>query len=278
MGRYQDLPNRTDYYYVDDSTITSAGFNICRQRRVCAFVGGTGFPKQVVCASKCYVFTVPEGVTNIVIEAWGAGGSGSGQTGNCCGVGAGGGGGGYASASIVTAPGCQYTICVGGGADFGVGDQCAPCSNYGCGCTGGLTFVTGYNLTNFCATPGCGGCAPSGGGQTRTEFTDGNNQPNYGCGYAIPTTGCVMTTRGSGGTNLGCAVNAQGGESYGGMGGGPGGGHAGIRVYQNCCRTIANGLPGHMPGGGGSGTMGQDNGGSCVCGGSGGPGLVKIWY
>jgi hypothetical protein len=281
MGRYQDLPNRTDVYYVDDSQVTTAGSTLCRQRRVCNYVGGMGYPRWCINASCCYQFTVPEGVTHIVIEAWGAGGSG-GSAADCCCCQAtpGGGGGGYASATVSTCPGEKYTVCVGGGAEFPYGMVCqvgTPCSGSvpGCGCAGGLTFVTGPGLENFCATPGCGGCA-----MCNSYFScNGTNQPNYGCGVVAGSrVTCGITTRGMGGTSLGCSGNGCRMESYGGNGGGPAGGTGGVRGWMNCCRCFYPGMPGQLPGGGGSGVIGSDNCAACNCGGAGAPGLVKIWY
>ena len=297
MGRYQDLPNRTDVYYADDSTIQSAGQTICRQRRVCAFTGGLGYPTYCAQASCCYQFVVPEGVNSIVIEAWGAGGAG-GSAGDCCCCQAtpGGGGGGYASITVPTVPGCPYTVCVGGGGASAWGMVCQNGLSAGgtsfigggnCGCSGGITFVTGYNLQNFCVTPGCGGCA----GCNTYLSCNGTNQCNYGCGWAsalapgvassggLPNPGaCAVTTRGMGGTSLGCSSSGCRSESYGGNAGGPGGGQGGYRGWMNCCRGYWPSQAGFTPGGGGSAMANVDTCSCCNCGGFGAPGLVKIWY
>jgi len=60
-------------------------------------------------------FTVPAGVTSIVVECWGGGGAGGGSTSNMKG-GSGGGGGGYTTAILKVTPGqsIPYTIGAGG--------------------------------------------------------------------------------------------------------------------------------------------------------------------
>jgi len=61
-----------------------------------------------------YTWTVPAGVTRVMVEMWGAGGGGSNGTPGP-GFGIGGGGGGYARAFLRVTPGTVYSIQVGGG-------------------------------------------------------------------------------------------------------------------------------------------------------------------
>lgn len=100
-----------------------------------------------------YTWTVPTGVTCATFEIWGGGGAGAP---NCCCTCYGGGagaGGGYSIKTIAVTPGNQYSIIVGSG---GYQVECWFRSN-ACGCPGCTTYVTGANLTNFCAVGGQGG-------------------------------------------------------------------------------------------------------------------------
>lgn len=100
---------------------------------------------------KCCLWTVPTGVNRITFEIWSGGGGGAGHTCcNCCSFALGGAGGNYATKTIDTVPGCQYTICAGGSWPCTVSHTC----NAGMGCA---SYVNGYNLSNFCVTGGCGG-------------------------------------------------------------------------------------------------------------------------
>ncbi len=100
----------------------------------------------------CCLWTVPDGVTNIFFEIWGAGGSGSGacSTSRCQHY-AGAQGGAYNSKYITTASGCSYTVCAAGN-----GNCCRRECN---GCQGCASYINGFNLSNFCAIGGAGGCA-----------------------------------------------------------------------------------------------------------------------
>src|SRR5690554_1243072 len=62
-------------------------------------------------------WTVPAGVTEITVEAWGAGGGGGNRTTD--GYAGGGGGGAYSRSSVLVAPGQTYSISIGGGGASG---------------------------------------------------------------------------------------------------------------------------------------------------------------
>ena len=98
----------------------------------------------------CCAWTVPSKVSRITFELWGAGGNGGGACAcNRCHYYRGAGGGYYNTKTIDAVPGCVYTICAGG---------VAPCCQFDCcGCKGCDTYVTGLNLTGFCAIGGHGG-------------------------------------------------------------------------------------------------------------------------
>lgn len=100
----------------------------------------------------CCLWTVPTGVTRLRWEIWGAGGSGHGAC-SCdrCHHYKGAGGGQYNTVTVATVPGCQYTICAAG---------VFPCCRFECvGCFGCASYVTGFNLSGFCAIGGNSGCA-----------------------------------------------------------------------------------------------------------------------
>jgi hypothetical protein len=100
---------------------------------------------------KCCLWTVPAFTSCVTFEIWSGGGGGAGHTCcNCCSFSAGGAGGNYAIKTISTEPGCQYTVCAGGSWPCEKSHTCAA----GMGCR---SYVTGYNLSNFCVTGGCGG-------------------------------------------------------------------------------------------------------------------------
>lgn len=95
----------------------------------------------------CCLWTVPAGATKVRFELWGAGaGSGAGL---CCGGSPPGPTGAYATMTIDAVPGCQYTLCAG---------AANSCLSYCTGCqdiSGCQSYVTGYDLTGFCADGGC---------------------------------------------------------------------------------------------------------------------------
>lgn len=209
----------------------------------------------------CCLFTVPTGVTNLNFEIWGAGGGGGAHC--CCDCyhgGPPGAAGGYSSISIATAPGCQYTVCVGYG---GMVSTVGSCTLHWCcyGQQGGTTYVTGYNLSNFCATGG-------GGGHNSCYYICGCNiQPGCGIGGTI----CAC---GSTGSNQGYSDSYMWRMAFGGNAPFTGG----IRPHSgdHCCPCML-GYPGLFPGGGGA-TV-QPN--ICCCcsqGGVGANGLVRIHY
>jgi len=107
---------------------------------------------QAMSGGCCCLWTVPTGVNKLWIQAWGAGGNGSGACScNRCQHYAGAGGGSYNSVMIDTTAGCTYSVCAAG---------VYPCCSRECsGCCGCSSYVTGYNLSNFCAIGGYGGYA-----------------------------------------------------------------------------------------------------------------------
>ena len=109
-------------------------------------------PPEACSQGCCCLWTVPTNVTKLFIELWGSGGSGHGAC-SCsrCHHYKGAGGGQYNSKMITTVPGCQYTVCAGGNGN---------CCRFECiGCCGCVSYMNGFNLSNFCALGGSPGCA-----------------------------------------------------------------------------------------------------------------------
>ena len=100
----------------------------------------------VVGGNSC-TWTVPTGVTTATFEIWGGGGAGGPKCCCYCGASMGGAAGGYAIKTIAVTPGSQYSIVAGAA---GCAVYCSV-GGVNCGCRGCVTYVTGTNLTNFCA-------------------------------------------------------------------------------------------------------------------------------
>ena len=210
----------------------------------------------------CCLWTVPTGVNRVTFEAWGAGGNGSGACScNRCHKYKGAGGGYYNAVTISTVAGCQYTICAGG---------VFPCCSQECtACNGCSSYVTGYNLSNFCAIGGDTGraetnwpvtcysdfsccLAPTNNGG---DFTMGNHNGAWGgtwlchCFHKMYTaTGAPMLS-----ANAGVLSNMQ-------------------DCWMRCgCWTVPYGHGGHN-------AMTNYCGTCCGQGGTGGSGVVKVTF
>ncbi|NHB69204.1 beta strand repeat-containing protein [Perlabentimonas gracilis] len=154
-----------------------------------ALVGGGAWGQTTTYNSGSGNYTVPAGVSEIIVQVWGAGGGGGGSSNNNNG-GSGGGGGGYARQVISVTPGQVIPYSVGAGGNAGA-------ANGGNGGDGGATtFLT---LT---ADGGKGG---------------GGNAGSIGQGGSA-TGGAINLTGGNG---------AQGGGSGGDGGNGANGGNGG---------------------------------------------------
>ena len=229
MGRYINLP-----------TITTGG----QRKFQFSYTGST-------CS-----WTVPSGVTCATFELWGGGGAGSPNCCCNCQQGYAGSGGGYTIKTIATVPGCVYIISVG------CGGYAIPCfyNSSDCGCAGSTTYVTGYNLSNLCATGGSGGTGYS------TSYTcTYNTYPacTGGIGY-----GGDVNLQGSSSSKLSmsgyCQTSVSGAAPFGGgivTGTKPNY----ITAHYGC------GSSGSFPGGGGSPRPAPNSWCDC-CAGCGGPG------
>ena len=216
---------------------------------------GTG-----VC-SFTHTWVVPSNTTCATFEIWGGGGAGAPNC--CCNCSSGmpGSAGGYSLKTIPVTPGSTYSITVGAG---GCGNECWYMSN-ACGCSGGITFVTGTGLSNVCATGG-------GGGIWCNTAPDASQPAGVGYGGDINLLGRQGRTDGC--CHQGCTSTAYGGAAPFG-----GGWQISPRSVGSCVVCQACGPTGIFPGGGGIPRPNYTPGwcDCCAgCSGSGGDGLVII--
>lgn len=209
-------------------------------------------------------YTVPPGVTQLIVECWGGGGAGGGATGNPA-CGGGGAGGAYARKLVTVTPGASYTINVG-------------------------AAKTATVSSNAAANKG----NPSWFGSTSTVFADGGNggapatanssNGAGGAGTASTSIGDVVFAGGNG-ANGNFTSNIAGGAGGGGAGstqngsnanagnGGAGGSLSGGAGANGVANSNAGAI-GANYGGGGSG--GKANSGTDRSGGTGAQGYVII--
>lgn len=232
----------------------------------------TNFPTEILIfntsinvpsnGGQCCLWTVPAGVTWAQFEMWGGGGGGAGAC--CCQQGLPGGSGSYATRTITVSPGWQYTICAAG----------TTASSPNCiGCPGNTSYITGCNLSNFCATGGAHGDTHCFWGASNINC---NQYANCCCAY-----GGDFVVHGQRGGYIGvnwCYQYFQQGapsapRTFSGPAYGPGGcingGPNGNCLGWFPCAT-------YFPGGGGMSA--QSHGGNCWCGGWGAGGLITVTY
>lgn len=195
---------------------------------------------------------VPDGVTSIVVEAWGGGGAGGGR-GASTGQSGGGGGGAYASSTISVVPLQTYNYTVGAAVSGGTGN--GPDGNPTFWNDGSQVKATGGKGGASTTTKGLGGAVVDSVGTTIFKGGDGAD-------------GGTLSGGGGGGAgSTGAGGNALLGN--GGTGTTVGGGNGGAGV------TNTDGNPGSSAGGGGSGAR-RTNGNRR--GGEGAAGQIKITY
>jgi hypothetical protein len=202
--------------------------------------GGSAIPNMQVFNTNG-TFTVPAGVTRIMVEIWGGGGGGSGGPPECTG-GGGGGAGGYGKGVFNVAPGDMYSVQVGNGGSGGILDTNAPVTCFAQALPAGDGGPTSLGLL-ISATGGSGSL--------------GNTN---------------VYTMAAGGMSS-ASVNITGGAGYssqshfGGSGGAAGNGGDGGKVSDR--GAAGDGL---APGGGGAG------GNAGTSGGNGADGRVIVYY
>jgi len=133
---------------------------------------------------------VPEGVTEINVKVWGAGGAGGTYGGN----GDGGGSGGYTTATLTVTPGQELIIVVGGGGEYGTANG-----------NGGL------------------GGWPGGGYGTAGDASGGGGGGYSGIFFPSHAHANALIIAGGGGGGTGYQVGGAGGGTTGNNGGNPGG-------------------------------------------------------
>lgn len=275
MARYQDLPDRTGSNAVCACAVVP-DLTMCQNNAInfqcTVLLGSIGKSRINVMGSCCCQFTVPNGVTSIFIEMWGAGASGSGN-GNCCCCHGGipGSAGAYASATILTSGGCVYNLCAGSSGAAG----CGPCSAQDS--CGRPSYATGYNLSNFCAGGGQGACNPCNAAEFFCQGLNWCNDTSIGAGTGSTFANNMILACGEGshvfGRAQGCRFDSISGSA-------PMGGGAGMwTTYDSCCAYAPYTTQGgQFPGGGGAGAHMSCCCGICTCGGCGGAGLVRVWF
>ncbi len=213
-------------------------------------------------------WTVPAGVTEIVVEAWGGGGCGGNTTAQ--GGKGGGGGGAYSRSRLPVTPGQSIPYVVGSGCvnlnlqwDPNPDGEDSWFLNTGTLLAkGGLSVTTSANF----GQPG-GNAAEGAGNEVKFSGGGGANR------------GLTGTNRdgGGGGSAAGSAAAGVGAVNYVGAVAPAGGGNGGSSKPGTHAGTDP-GEPGGFPGGGGGGGFTQFTSPTNVLGGNGGNGLIRITY
>ncbi|WP_139822899.1 glycine-rich domain-containing protein [Massilibacteroides vaginae] len=219
-----------------------------------------------------FTYTVPNGVTELVVECWGGGGGGSAAIGmqlETPAPGAGGGGGAHSHSVIKVTPGQTLYVIVGAGGAGGI----SPYNNDGGeGQPGQKTIVRNANGEELVVADG-------GRGATFRRLIHGGSRGGDGGGY-IGSKGTVIHTGGKG---------ADAGTNYSGAGGGAGGrtheGYNADGINAGSAGSCYCGIPG--AGGAGRNTTGtgnpgintiNPNRGVVYSGGGGGGGFDEFWH
>ena len=203
-------------------------------------------------------FTVPAGVYQVTIDAWGGGGKGgSCLSQNGINVGGGGGGGAFASKSIAVTPGTTYTVTVGAGATTtAAGGDSWFLNNTTVLAKGGNSTANNVKIgsTGGSAASSIGDLKASGGnGATGIDNVSGGGG---GAGAEPGEIGVTPSANDYRGAIASC---------YGGNGG------------DGYIAVNGDGFPGYSPGGGGGGGRRNNNNGSnSGLGGFGGNGRIII--
>lgn len=222
---------------------------------ILAWFVGTACAQKTVTFDSSGVWTVPAGVTSVVVEAWGGGGGGHNGSSASSYGGGGGGGGAYASSTLSVLPGEVYVIAIGAGGSSG--------SNGG---------ATSFGGTRVIAAGGSAGATSAGGSGATVAASTGTTK-HAGCNGGNGQTATPGTEAGGGGgsspnSSGTCAVggNASGSTpGTGGAGEGPGGDGGSGNTW---------GEDGTQPGGGGGGGSADVD----SDGGDGADGRIKLTY
>jgi hypothetical protein len=208
-------------------------------------------------------FTVPSGITSIIVKSWAGGGGGG--AGCSAGAGAAGAGGGFAQATLSVTPGQILTVLAGGG---GTGGNFIGRSGADGGGGGGASGIQQSGSYVIIAGGGGGGagCLTTATGGVGGGASGGNGSGPSGNGGSGGTSSAVGSagTATTAGTNGSGNTGGNGGSSTGtvsGTGGYNGGGLAGRKITSS--GGGGGGGGGYFGGGGGSGgNIGGGGGGS----------------
>ncbi len=128
--------------------------------------GSGGYTNMQVFTSNG-TFTVPSGVTNIMVEVWGGGGGGasgsSGGTRGCGGM-----GGGYGKSYLTVTPGANHAVVIGAG---GLGAPSGPCSLGSTGGTSSFGTPVAIQSTGGQGGNGCGSNMNRNGGTSTGQLS-----------------------------------------------------------------------------------------------------------
>jgi len=144
-------------------------------------------------------FDVPEGVSSVFVEAWGAGGGGQSQA-NAVNRG---GGGGFAQGTLAVTPGATLVVIAGSGGSAGR-TSAAPEPAYGGGGAGGRDTFSSYR----------GG---SGGGRSAVQVQEGVDAITAGGGGGMGGATAVSPPTSNGGGGGGLTGESGGGNGPGGL-------------------------------------------------------------
>lgn len=217
-----------------------SGYNRWLRMYMLAYVPVAPVEHVVTFDSGSGVWQVPTGVTELVIEAWGAGGGGGASGGGPSSSGKGAGSGAYVKKTVSVTPGDNLPYSVGVGGDGGL-----PTNPNTKGVNGTATTMSSFGIS-------------AGGGEAGASNADG------GAGDGGIATGGDINTNGNAG--------GVGGSNLGGPGGdAPNGGTGGLGGASD-----HPGLPGNPPGAGGGGSGRDDQ--EEHWGGDGANGRLTITY
>ncbi|MBI4033921.1 MAG: hypothetical protein HY378_00015 [Candidatus Brennerbacteria bacterium] len=241
--------------------------------------------KQIFTTAGTSTFSVPTGVTSIIMKIWGAGGGGGGSGDSTSQDGGGGGGGGFAGGTTSTTPGESLTIYIGGGGALGTATGGTVDTGEGAGGGG----YSGVNRTSTVIISAGGGGGGAGGGSSTSDQGGGGggggggNGANGtvglgGTGEGDFGDGATTAAVGAGGSGGGTGADgASGSGNTGGTGGAGGGGAGGTNGGGAGGGPETASLSGGGGGGGGAfgGGGGENSQGTAGGAGGGGGGSGK---
>lgn len=224
---------------------------------------GNSFTEQLITTAGAGSWTKPAGVTEVIVECWGAGGAGGGATDNPA-AGAGGGGGQYSRKLALYSSAQQnisYTIATGGTGGTGLGGN------------GGDTT---WNTTEVIAKGGTGGGANANTPLTFAEGGLGDIAGSVGDVIYFGANGAAGLIQSIGGTPLAGAGGGAAGSSRASTTGGQGSPEYGGNGGDFIDNVGSDGNPGFVYGGAGSGGCATTN--TNRSGGNGAQGLIRLIY